>query len=89
MAKEEPASIPMEREMIFSAPEDEMVGAEDPKPIPPEEQNPAVLEYRNRFSFLREEEKEDVFAGTLTEEDAILHNSEAEEDAPPLTTQPT
>ena len=86
MAKEEPASIPMEREMIFSAPEDEIV-AEDPKPIPPEEQNPAVLEYRNRFSFLREEAKENVFAGTLTEEDAVLHDKETEEeeeDAPPF-----
>ena len=86
--KAEADSIPLEREMIFSPPADEIAPDEDPAPIPPEEQNPAVLEYRNRFSFLREGETEIVYSDGVTEEDAVLHDSEEqaeeEEDAPPF-----
>ena len=86
--KTETVSIPLEREMIFSPPADEIAPDEEPTPIPPEEQNPAVLEYRNRFSFLREGETEIVYSDGVTEEDAVLHDSEQkaeeEEDAPPF-----
>ncbi len=82
-------SLQMEREMIFSAsepiPAEEL--AADPQPIPEQEQNPQVLEYRNRFTFLREEEKENLYAQDMREEDATLNDGadeEEEADAPPF-----
>ena len=87
IAETEPESLPLEREMIYSAPADEIEPEEEPLPIPPEEQNPAVLEYRNRFSFLREGETENVYASSLQEQDAVLRDSTEEtepEDTPPF-----
>lgn len=91
VSRSTPAEAPlrMERETIYAVaqtiPEDEQVD-EEPQPIPPEEQNPRVLEYRNHFAFLRDEadgssdekdEAEKAIPDAPTEEDE-------EEEAPPF-----
>ncbi|MBP3605689.1 MAG: DNA translocase FtsK 4TM domain-containing protein [Clostridia bacterium] len=76
-------SLTVEREPIFSMPPEE-AEADEPTPIPPEQQNPEVLEYRNRFTFLREEAAENINAPAVTEEDAAILDAEDEEDAPPF-----
>lgn len=82
------ATLQMERETIYNAPEDPEENEEDdPQPIPPEQQNPSVLEYRNRFSFLREERKEDFSSEKIQEEEGIIIESDDEadeEDEPPF-----
>ncbi len=76
----DPESLTTEREMLFGAPEDE-ISDEDLAPIPPEEQNPEVLEYRNRFSFLREEASETIYANDVTEQDVGILDAKEEEEA--------
>ncbi len=84
-------ALRLERETISftptEIPEDEL-DTEDPAPIPPEEQNPQVLEYRNHFAFLREEPKETLYAEGVREMNATLTDAseedEEEEDMPPF-----
>ena len=90
------APLRTEREMIFSPveqiPEEEQA-EDEPQPIPPEEQNPRVLEYRNHFAFLREESNETDDAPQMQkndfdfEDDAVdgeTDGEDEEEDAPPF-----
>ncbi len=80
-------ALRLERETLsFSSvetPEEELDNETEIAPIPPEEQNPQVLEYRNRFTFLREEEKETIYAEQTTDPSEI-EEDEDDEDAPPF-----
>ncbi len=78
-----PAALQVERETLSLRADDLSDIEEDdgePAPIPPEEQNPQVMEYRNHFAFLREEPNETLYAEGVREMDASLTDAEEEQD---------
>lgn len=88
---EQPDEDDEEESAIVTAPSEDELAQDDPTPIPPEEQNPAVQAYRNHFTFFHESETENVHSSEMRETAAqIVEHPEGgadvedEDDEPPF-----